>query len=100
MSKTTKDLKSHKKGFGKFKSGKPRRKLTPLSRDADKITGKRHELVWIENDLKQEDFQIHWSNAKTVRALRKQLKAERGNEKSSSRSRMKRDLKKQLKGLK
>ena len=109
MSKTKKDLKSHKKGFGKYKFSKPKRKLTPLSRDADKITGKNHNLVFIDNDISQDDFmhddkhkkenQHHWHNAKSVKTIRKQLVAERQAEKSSARQRLKSELKKKINEL-
>ena len=109
MSKTHKDLKSHKKGFGKYKFSKPKRKLTPLSRDSDKITGENHSLVFIENDIKQDDFSYdknkkpsepgHWYNAKAVKSIRKQLRAARKEEKSSARGRLKNELKKKIKDL-
>lgn len=110
MSKTHKDLKSHKKGFGKYGFRKPKRKMTPLSLSADKISGQRHDLVFIENDLNQDDFYLddkiknkkpftHWYNAKEVRSIRRQLKAERQDEKSSARNRMKNQLTKELKNL-
>ena len=84
MSRTKKDLKSHKKGFGLY-GHKPQRKLTPFIHDANKITGKNEVLSGQpDNDISQEGFDnmfcsdgSHWHNAKTVRALRKQTRAER-----------------------
>lgn len=102
MSRTKKDLKSYKS------EPKPSRKMTPMSLDADRITGDHHNLVFIDNDMKQDDFYLddinetkdpndtHWHNAKSVRSIRKQKRAERDEEKSSARSRLRMDLKNQI----
>jgi len=91
MSKTKKDLRSHKRGFGKLWN-KPTRKLTPFSHDANKIVGKNEVLMsQPENDLKQDEFNNgeHWHNAKTVRAKRKQIRAERDYVTSRARTKIK-----------
>ena len=101
MSRTNKDLKSHKKGFGQY-GHKPKRKLTPFIFDANKIEGKNEVLsCQPNNDISQEGFDddSHWHNAKTVRALRKQLRAERDDEKSRARTKIKRQDKKNLDDL-
>ena len=46
MSRTLKDLKSHKKGFGQYGMKKPQRKLTPFIHDANKIAG-RNEVLYL-----------------------------------------------------
>jgi hypothetical protein len=99
MSKTTKDLKSHRKGFGKYGFKKPQRKLTPLIHEANKIGGKNEVLVCQpNNDIKQDDFEkgYHWHNAKSVRSIRKHIRAERDYEKSQARARIKQSDKKNL----
>jgi len=96
MSKTAKDLKSHKKGFGLHKH-KPQRKLTPFIHDANKIAGKNEVLMGQpENDIKQDDFEkgYHWHNAKNVRAIRKQVRAERDYITSQARAKIKQHDKK------
>jgi hypothetical protein len=101
MSRTTKDLKSHKKGFGKY-GHKPQRKLTPFIRDANKITGENEVLVFQpENDINQDDFEkgYHWHNAKTVRAIRKQIRAERNHTTSRARTKIKQHDKKEIDNL-
>ena len=80
MSRTLKDLKSHRQGFGQYGTKKPQRKLTPFIHDANKIAGRNEVLVFApENDLSQDGFNdgSHWHNAKSVRAIRKQVRAER-----------------------
>jgi hypothetical protein len=99
MTKTIKDLKSHKKGFGQYGFKKPQRKLTPFILEANKIAGKNEVLCpFPDNDISQDDFEKgnHWHDAKSVRALRKQLRAERDNEKSTARTRIKQYDKKNL----
>ncbi|MFA5366596.1 MAG: hypothetical protein WC333_01825 [Dehalococcoidia bacterium] len=91
MSRTNKDLKSHKTGIGRY-GRKPQRKLTPFIHDANKIVGKNEVLSCLpDNDIKQDDFEkgYHWHNAKAVRAIRKKIRAERGYEKSKARGRIK-----------
>jgi hypothetical protein len=100
MSRTKKDLKSHKKGFGKYKFDKPQRKMTPLALDADKIQGERHVLAFINNDLNMDDFDkgdTMYHGAKQVRSIRRQQYAERKYETSAARSRMKQQLTSELK---
>jgi hypothetical protein len=101
MSRTTKDLKSHRKGFGLY-GHKPQRKLTPFIHDANKITGKNEVLVHQpENDIKQDDFEkgYHWHNSKSVRAIRKQVRAERDYITSQARAKIKRYDKKEINNL-
>jgi hypothetical protein len=98
MSRTKKDLRSHKRGFGEFWH-KPTRKMSPFIHKANKIVGKNEVLVCQpDNDIKQDEFNNgeHWHDAKAVRALRKQLRAERDNEKSTARTRIKQYDKKNL----
>lgn len=109
MSRTKKDLRSHKKGYGQHGMGKPKRRLTPLAKSASKIAGKNTQLIFTENDIKQDDYYLdernkdksywhtHWHNAKSVRSIRKSLRKDRKMEKSSARNRMKQQLKKELK---
>lgn len=95
MSNTKKDLKSHKKGFGKYSFNKPKRKLTPFKLDADKEEGSRTGvLVCTDTDLSQDGFDKneHWNNARRVRALRRQQRDERRQEKHSARNKLKREL--------
>ncbi len=99
MSRTKKDLKSHKKDFGQYCDRKPQRKLTPFIHDANKIAGKNEILMHFpDNDISQDDFEKgkHWHNAKRVRALRKQLRTERNDEKSRARTKIKRQDKKEI----
>jgi hypothetical protein len=97
MGKTHKDLKSHKKGFGLYGFNKPYRKMTPMSRDADKITGERNDLVFIENDISQEGIgKFGLPHGKRAKKYREELRLERKQEKSSARSRMKKQLKDDL----
>jgi hypothetical protein len=96
MSRTKKDLKSHKKGFGLY-GRKPQRKLTPFIHDANIIAGRNEVLMGQpDNDLSQEGFTNgeHWHNAKTVRAKRKQVRAERNYITSQARARIKHQDKK------
>jgi hypothetical protein len=96
MSRTKKDLKSHKKGFGLY-GKKPQRKLTPFIHDANKIAGRNEVLMGQpDNDLSQDDFNTfgHQHNAKTVRAKRKQVRAERNYITSQARARIKHQDKK------
>lgn len=89
MSRTYKDLKSHKRGFGKYNE-KPQRKMTPFIHDANKISGKNEVLsLKYENDISQEDSMY---NAKQVRRIRKDLRAARDDEKSTARTRIKRQI--------
>lgn len=98
MSRTKKDLKSHKKGFGQYGLNKPQRKLTPFIHDANKIAGKNEVLVaQIDNDISQDEYmKTHWHNGKSVRAIRKQIRAARDYEKSQARARIKQQDKKNL----
>jgi hypothetical protein len=101
MSRTKKDLKSHKTGFGRWQD-KPQRKLTPFIHDANKIAGKNEVLTMQPyNDFSQDGYNdgSHWYNAKTVRALRKQLRASRDDEKSRARTKIKQYDKKNLSNL-
>lgn len=99
MSRTAKDLKSHKKGFGEY-GMKPKRKLTPFIHDANKIVGDNEVLMsQPENDIKQEDFSQHGHNGKTVRAIRKQVRAERDYTTSRARTKIKLHDKKELDNL-
>ena len=101
MSRTKKDLKSHKKGFGKY-GHKPQRKLTPFIRDANKIAGKNEVLSGPpDNDIKQDDFEkgYHWHNSKSVRAIRKQVRAERDYITSQARARIKKHDRKEIDNL-
>lgn len=92
MGKTYKDLKSYKNG-----SNKPSRKMKPMSMDADKITGKRNDLVYIENDISQEGIgKFGLPHGKKAKKYREELRSERKQEKSSARSRMKKQLKDDL----
>jgi hypothetical protein len=102
MSRTTKDLKSHKQGFGKYGGKNPTRKLTPFIHDANIIAGKNQVLMGQpENDLSQEGFTNgeHWHNAKTVRAKRKQVRAERDYITSQARAKIKQHDKKEIEDL-
>lgn len=97
MSRTIKDLKSHKKGFGKYGGRKPQRKLTPFIHDANKIAGKNEVLMCQpDNDISQDDC-IY--NAQQVRSKRKELRAARDYEKSQARARIKRQDKKNIEDL-
>ena len=79
---------------------KPKRKLTPLSRCADKITGKRHHLIWVDNDISQEDLDEYGiPYGKRAKKIRKDLRMERQQEKSSARIRMKKQLKDELQNI-
>lgn len=101
MSRTKKDLKSHKVGFGQY-GHKPQRKLTPFIRDANKIAGKNEVLMsQPENDIKQDDFEkgYHWHNSKNVKAIRKQVRAERDYITSQARAKIKRQDKKEIENL-
>lgn len=101
MSRTTKDLKSHKKGFGLY-GHKPTRKLTPFIHDANKIAGKNEVLMGQpENDIKQDDFEkgYHWHNSKNVRTIRKQVRAERNHTTSRARAKIKCQDKKEIDNL-
>lgn len=101
MSRTKKDLKSNRKGFGQY-GHKPQRKLTPYIHDANKVAGRNEVLPFQpDNDISQEGFDnmycsdgSHWHNAKTVRAIRKQVRAERDRVTSQARARIKRHDKK------
>jgi len=102
MSRTKKDLKSHKRGFGQYGLKKPQRKLTPFIHDANKIAGRNEVLMGQpDNDIKQDDFEkgYHWHNAKTVRALRKQERAERNYITSQARARIKKHDRKEINNL-
>lgn len=108
MGKTRKDLKSHKKGFGRYGFNKPKRKMTPLLLTAEKVTGKKgNHLSFEKTDISQDDFMYdeknprknrnpygHWHNAKSVKSIRKQDREERKRENKNARSRMKRQLNK------
>lgn len=99
MGKTHKDLKSNKKGFGE-NNRKPKRKMKPLSRDADKITGKRNELIWVDNDISQENVdQFNVSYGKRAKKIREELRKERKSEKTSARARLKKHLKDELQNI-
>ena len=101
MSRTAKDLRSHKKGFGLY-GRKPQRKLTPFIHDANKIAGKNNVLMGQpDNDLSQDGFLKgeHWHNAKTVRAKRKQVRAERDYITSQARAKIKHQDKKIIDNL-
>ena len=101
MSRTTKDLKSYRKGFGQY-GHKPQRKLTPFIHDANKIAGKNEVLVGKpDNDIKQDDFEknYHWHNAKNVKAIRKQVRSERNYITSQARAKIKRYDKKEVDNL-
>ncbi len=102
MSRTKKDLKSHKKGYGQYGGKKPQRKMTPFIHDANKVIGKNEILTLAPlNDISQDGFNTgeHWHNAKAVRAIRKQLRFERDYEKSKARTRIKQFDKKIIKNL-
>ena len=102
MSRTLKDLKSHRQGFGQYGTKKPQRKLTPFIHDANKIAGRNEVLMFApENDLSQDGFNdgSHWHNAKSVRAIRKQVRAERDNITSQARARIKQHDKKEIDNL-
>jgi hypothetical protein len=93
MSRTRKDLKSNRKGFGKF-GNKPQRKLTPFIHDANKIAGKNEVLpCQPNNDINQDNSGY---GASQVRTIRKQIRAGRDYEKSQARTRIKRQLKKEI----
>ena len=107
MSRTKKDLKSHKKGFGRYGYNKPKRKMTPLLLTAERVTGKKSgQLVFLEHtDISQDNFMYdeknprkhnthHWENTKSVRRIRRQDREERKREKSSARKKLKMHLKK------
>jgi len=99
MSRTVKDLKSHK-GLGRFGFKKPKRKLRPFIHDANKVIGKNEVLqIQPDNDIKQDDFdkKKHWFNAKWVQSIRRQLRFSRDYEKSQARSRIKQFDKKNFK---
>ena len=102
MGKTFKDLKSHKGGFGQYGSKKPQRKLTPFIHDANKIAGRNEVLVHApDNDISQDGFNTgdHWHNAKSVRAIRKQVRAERDYITSQARARIKKQDRKEIEDL-
>lgn len=100
MGKTYKDLKSNKTGYGKYGTNKPKRKMKPLSLDADKITGKRNDLIFIDNDISQENVdQFNVQYGKRAKKIREELRMERKHEKSSARSRMKQQLKDELQNI-
>lgn len=102
MGKTFKDLKSHKKGFGQYGGKKPKRKLTPFIHDANKIAGRNEVLVHQpDNDISQDGFETgeHWHNAKSVRAIRKQVRAERDYITSQARARIKKQDRKEIDDL-
>jgi hypothetical protein len=102
MSRTKKDLKSHKQGFGQYGMKKPQRKLTPFIRDANIIAGKNEVLSFApENDISQEGFITgeHWHNAKEVRSIRKQIRAERDYTTSRARRKIKNHDKRELDNL-
>jgi hypothetical protein len=102
MSRTNKDLKSHKKGFGQYGGKKPQRKLTPFIHDANKIAGRNEVLMGQpDNDLSQDGFNTgeHWHNSKTVRAKRKQVRAERDYVTSQARARIKKQDRKEINNL-
>jgi hypothetical protein len=99
MSRTKKDLKSHKDGVGEFHH-KPQRKLTPFSHEANKITGENKVLMGQpENDISQDDFKIHGYNGKSVRAIRKSIRAQRDYITSSARTKLKQFDKQNLDNL-
>lgn len=101
MGKTHKDLKSHKKGHGKYGINKPSRKMKPLSRDADIITGERNDLINIDNDISQENVnEFGIPHGKNAKKYRQELRIERQQEKSSARSRMKKQLRDEINKLK
>jgi len=100
MSRTKKDLKSHKKGFGQYGGRKPQRKLTPFIHDANKIAGKNEVLMGQpDNDISQDDFASHGHNGKAVRAIRKQIRAERDYITSQARTKIKQHDKKIIDNL-
>lgn len=100
MGKTHKDKKSHKKGHGKYGIKKPSRKMKPLSRDADIITGERNDLIFIDNDISQENVdEFNVKYGKRAKKIREELRIERQQEKSAARSRMKKQLKDVLNNL-
>jgi hypothetical protein len=98
MSRTKKDLRSHKKGFGQYGFNKPQRKLTPLIHEANKIAGKNEVMgPPPNNDISQDDYmKTHWDNGKSVRSIRKHIRAARDNEKSQARARIKQYDKKNI----
>ena len=95
MSKTFKDLKSYKTHI---KYVKAKRKMKPLAVNGEEISGERTQLVDINNDISQEGFQRgeHFWNAKTVKAIRKQINRARQDEKSSARFKIKQQTKKDV----
>ena len=98
MSRTRKDLKSNRKGFGQF-GNKPKRKLTPFILDANKVAGKNEVLSsTTENDISQDNNRSGYS-AKEVKRIRKQIRLGRDIEKSTARTRIKRQIKKDLENL-
>ena len=101
MSRTSKDLKSHKAGFG-YRRHKPQKRLTPFIHDANKITGENEVLPCPpNNDIKQEDFEKHYHDlsAKSVRARRKQIRFERDYTTSRARTKIKLHDKKNIDNL-
>ena len=79
---------------------KPTRKLTPFIHDANKIAGRNEVLMGQpDNDIAQEDFSQHGHNGKTVRAIRKQIRAERDQITSRARARIKNHDRKELENL-
>ena len=54
-----------------------------------------------ENDIKQDDFEkgYHWHNSKNVKAIRKQVRAERDYITSQARAKIKRQDKKEIENL-
>lgn len=97
MSRTKKDLKSHRKGFGKY-NNKPQRKLASFIHDANKVVGRNEVLACQpDNDISQENGQFY--GAKQVRSIRRKLRTQRDNEKSTARARIKRNDKKTINNL-
>lgn len=99
MSRTKKDLKSHKKGYGRY-GNDPQRKLTPFIHDANKIAGDNEVLCCKpQNDLSQDDFGKPGGNfygPRQVRSIRKRERAARDYEKSRARGKIKQFDKKNL----
>lgn len=98
MSRTKKDLKSHTKTLGTATFIKPTRKMKPLALTASIISGKRTNLIFIDNDISQDGFgeDGHWQNAKEVKSIREQLVSERQNEKSTARGKINKQTKKDV----
>jgi len=97
MSRTKKDLKSHRKGFGKY-NNRPQRKLASFIHDINKVVGRNEVLACQpENDISQENGQFY--GAKQVRSIRRRLRTERDCEKSRARARIRQHDKKIEKNL-